>query len=315
MKGKGTSIKLRMVGFMSVAVLAGAVGQKAFAEKAPPAGNPEDKDLAAVGKKLANPLASLWALNFNVEALKFSDGDANSGDPQVGSDVIFQPILPIPLFGEGDDQWRVILRPVVPLIFSSSTPSGNGNFSQHSGIGDIEIPLVVSLPDSIAKKWIIGAGPVFEFPTGTDKKLGSRQYSMGPAIALGYKAEKSTSVLFFNYFWKIGEAGQSESVADVNKGSLLYSFTYSLPQAWQVGFNPTITYNDQGASGNQWNVPIGIFIGKTVKFNNKPVNIKAGFEYSVVSQDDYGKRALLRLQITPVIAGLIKNPIFGGGSK
>jgi hypothetical protein len=31
----------------------------------------------------------------------------------------------------------------------------------------------------------------------------------------------------------------------------------------------------------------------------------------VVSEDDYGKRAVFRFQITPVVPGLIKNPIFG----
>jgi len=31
----------------------------------------------------------------------------------------------------------------------------------------------------------------------------------------------------------------------------------------------------------------------------------------VVSQDDYGKILAFRLQVTPVIKSLIKNPIFG----
>jgi hypothetical protein len=44
-----------------------------------------------------------------------------------------------------------------------------------------------------------------------------------------------------------------------------------------------------------------------------PVKFQFGFEYSVVSQDDFGKRALFKLSIIPVISGLIKNPILGGG--
>jgi hypothetical protein len=32
-----------------------------------------------------------------------------------------------------------------------------------------------------------------------------------------------------------------------------------------------------------------------------------------VSQDDFGKRALIKLNIIPVISGLVQNPIFGGG--
>jgi hypothetical protein len=41
-------------------------------------------------------------------------------------------------------------------------------------------------------------------------------------------------------------------------------------------------------------VPVGLFVGKTVKFGNMPVNIKAGLEYSVVSEDTFGKRAAFR---------------------
>jgi hypothetical protein len=91
----------------------------------------------------------------------------------------------------------------------------------------------------------------------------------------------------------------------------LYALTFNLPQAWQAGLNPTITYNDKASSGNKWNVPIGVFVGKTIKVGNTPLNLKFGLEHSVVSQDDFGKRTAFRIQITPVIPSLIKNPIFG----
>ena len=85
-----------------------------------------------------------------------------------------------------------------------------------------------------------------------------------------------------------------------------------LPNAWQVGMNPTITYNAQAAGpDNRWNVPVGLFAGKTIKIGKLPVNIKVGGEYSVVSPDTFGQRFQFRFQITPVIPGLIKNPIFG----
>ena len=75
--------------------------------------------------------------------------------------------------------------------------------------------------------------------------------------------------------------------------------------------NPTITYNDQADSKNKWNVPVGLFVGKTIKIGKMPVNIKAGLEYSVVSEDTFGKRTAFRFQITPVIPSLITDPIFG----
>jgi hypothetical protein len=40
------------------------------------------------------------------------------------------------------------------------------------------------------------------------------------------------------------------------------------------------------------------------------VKFQLGAEYSVVSQDDFGKRFMLKLNIIPVIAPLIKKPLF-----
>jgi hypothetical protein len=87
-----------------------------------------------------------------------------------------------------------------------------------------------------------------------------------------------------------------------------------LKDGWQVGTNPTLSYNDQASSENKWNIPVGVFVGKTTKFGKLPVNIKLGVEYSVVSPDAFGQRAAVRLQITPIVPGLVKNPILGGGS-
>ena len=87
--------------------------------------------------------------------------------------------------------------------------------------------------------------------------------------------------------------------------------TFALKDAWQIGTNPTISYNDKARSGDKWNVPVGVFVGKTHKFGKTPVNIKLGVEYSVVRPDTFGQQAAIRLQVTPIIKGLVKNPIFG----
>ena len=203
------------------------------------------------------------------------------------------------------------MRPVIPLIWSTPIPEGFDEFDDQSGIGDIQLPFVFTVPDSIAGSWILGAGPVFEFPTATDDDLGAEQWSAGPAIALGHKGKSLTAVLFFNYFSKIGSAGQDDDTPDTSKGTLLYSLQYALKDGWQVGTNPTISYNDKATSGNKWNVPVGVFIGRTIKIGKVPVNIKLGVEYSVVRPDAFGQEAAVRLQVTPIIPSLIQNPIFG----
>ena len=61
---------------------------------------PEHGSLSEIGAKLANPVADVWAL-FTQFDLTFSDGDLNTGDAKVGVNMIFQPIMPFPLYGEG----------------------------------------------------------------------------------------------------------------------------------------------------------------------------------------------------------------------
>jgi hypothetical protein len=43
-----------------------------------------------------------------------------------------------------------------------------------------------------------------------------------------------------------------------------------------------------------------------------PVKIQVGAEYSVVRQDDFGKVALFKVNIIPVIPSLVKSPMLGG---
>jgi hypothetical protein len=285
-------------------------------EPAPIAHNrPEHGSLGEVGAKLSDPTSDVWALAMNFQGPVFYDGDLNTGSPEVGGNMVFQPILPFPLYGTGKNAWKMISRPVIPFIFSVPVPrdATPDNFKNVGGIGDIEIPLLVNLPEAIAGNWILGAGPIFEFPSATNDALGSNQYSVGPAVVFGYKTKSLIAVLFPNYFFGVGSSGDRKpSQATTSKLSLLYSFAYNLPNAWQVGFNPTITYNDNALSGNKWDVPVGLFAAKTIAIGGVPIKIQAGVEYSVVSPDAFGKRANFRFQITPVIPGLVKNPIFGG---
>lgn len=274
---------------------------------------PEHGSLGNIGAKLADPTSNVWALSFNIQGPTFYDGDLNSGDPEVGGNVIFEPVLPFPLYGTGENQWKMITRPVIPIVFSQPSPTGFNQFSHPGGLGDIQLPLLVNPPPRMTKHWIFGAGPAFEFPTSTNDALGAQQYSVGPAVVVGYKTKKWTAALFPNYFFGVGDRSDRKATTPTtSKLSLLYAFTYNLPDAWQVGFNPTISYNDKAASGNKWDVPVGLFAAKMIKIGRVPFKIQAGLEYSVVSPDAFGKRANFRFVLTPVIPGLVKNPIFGG---
>jgi len=264
--------------------------------------------LAEVGAKLSNPISDVWA-HFTEFTMAFNDGDVNDGDPEIGGGVIYQPILPVPIYGKGKDEWRLIVRPTIPLLLGQPVPQGPNSFDNKTGIGDTLLPLPLSAPTG---SWILALGPTFLLPTSTKDSLGDQQWGAGPAGVFGYKNKTTTLVAFPQYHFGIGGRGDRGGKSTVSKLSLLYAAYLNLPDAWQVGMNPTINYNDKASSGNKWNVPLGLLVAKTVAIGGRPVKFQFGFEYSVVSEDDFGKRMLFKLNVIPVVGALIKNPIFGG---
>ena len=289
----------------------------AFVTLAPVAGAQEPRaapasDPAAAGRKLSNPLGDVWAL-FSRFELNFADGDVNAGDSKIGGRMIFQPILPVPLFGEGASQWNFIIRPTLPVLFSEAVPTGLNTFDHTGGLGDFQLPSVIAPPTG---NWILGAGPAFLFPTATDDAFGRQQWGFGPALVVGYRTEGATFGVFGQYYFGIGSTGDREpGLADASYLNLLYFLSVNLANAWQFGFSPTITYDRRATSDNRWNVPVGLVVNKTTLLGKLPVKFSFGLEYSVVSQDVYGDRGRLVLEVIPVIPALIRRPILGGARR
>jgi hypothetical protein len=266
----------------------------------------EHGTLGEVGAKLSNPVSDVWAL-FTEFDLSFSDGNFNRGDAKVGSAMNFQPIMPVPL----TDNWKVIVRPSVPVQFNSPVPDGqspNNSYNYEAGLSDILLPLPFTHK---LGNWIVAAGPTFLLPTATSKELGSQQWGIGPTAVFGYKNKDMVVGVFPQYHFKIANRGdQRNRTKDVSKMNLLYFAYWNLPNAWQLGINPVITYDNKASSGNRWNVPVSLGFTKTTKVGSMPVKFQFAVEYSVVSQDDFGKRALIKLNIIPVISSLVSEPIF-----
>ena len=92
------------------------------------------------------------------------------------------------------------------------------------------------------------------------------------------------------------------SGADTRLSSLQCFYFLSLGDGWQVGAGPTATYDWNAASGNRWNVPVGLGIAKTAKIGGLTVKFNVEADYSVVRQDNFGPEWLFKFTITPVIA-------------
>lgn len=279
---------------------------------------------AEAGKKLSDPLSDIWALFTEID-YTWSEGKLTDGKWRSGQAVIFQPIMPIPL----SENWKLITRPTIPVILQQDVPAGFNcqfvdcvrneggglslapgtsiNFDNNSGLGDAFVPLMLSPKPKEGEKIGWGLGPTFLFPTATDDQLGTDTWEAGVAGLVTYKTPKLTAFVFPQYWWSYAEDGDAE---ETSHASILYGAWYNLPNAWQVGIAPSITYNHKASSDNKWNVPVGIMFAKTVKFGKMPVKFQWGAEKSIVRQENYGKDWMIRLNIIPVIPGLFQKPIF-----
>jgi hypothetical protein len=269
--------------------------------------HPEHGSLAEIGNKLSNPVSEVWALNTEFD-LFFSDGDVNKGDSKIGGRMILQPVVPIPLYGKGENAWKLITRPAIPVIFSQPVPIAFDNFDNLGGLADITLPTLLSPP---AGHWILALGPTWLFPTATQDAFGRQQWGVGPAGAVGYTTKQWIAFIFPQYFFGIG-GWNNKATPDASFLNMIYAFFYNLPNGWQIGTNPTISYDNKASSGNKWNVPVGITVTKTTKIGDLPVKFQLGIEYSVVKQDTFGQVAQIKLNIIPVVKSFIKEPIFGG---
>jgi hypothetical protein len=277
---------------------------------AKPAGD-SNQDLAEVGRKLANPVSDVWAL-FTEFDFTFNGGDAPHGiEDEFAFSTLFEPVMPIKL----TDSWKLITRPTIPIIWTSPVPTfasdGSIDFDRRFGLGDIALPLVPSPNAGLhfgGGELVGGLGPSFVFPTSTDDAFGNQKWEIGPAAVAVFKTKKTTTGVFPQYWWGVADRGSDRP--DTSHGDFLYFFFYDLPEAWQIGINPTITFDAKAARGNKWNVPIGMTVAKTTRIGKMPVKFQLGVEYSVVAEDFYGKRGMIKLNIIPVIPDLIKNPLF-----
>jgi hypothetical protein len=175
--------------------------------------DPEHGSMGNVGAKLANPVSDMWSIQFNVQGPTWNDGDLNLGSPEMGGNVLFQPVMPIPLYGSGEDTWRLIVRPILPIVFAQPIPTcdtaGCDQFEDKGGLGDWDWELLFTAPSSftrLPKNLILGVGTTVVFPTSTSDALGNQQFAMGPALVAGWKTGKFTAVTLTSYNFHIGDA-------------------------------------------------------------------------------------------------------------
>jgi hypothetical protein len=265
-----------------------------------------------LSQKTTDPTSDI-AQVFTQFALTVNDGDDNKGDAKVAGNIVFQPIIPIPLYGSGDDEWRFVSRPTIEFRARQPVPQRERNqFNRKTGWSDLTLPLPLSPPKSVTGKWLMALGPDFSFPTASHKSFGKQQWSAGVTGILGYTAENWIAGVYPQFYWGFADQGRDDDVKQARFGNMFYWFWYNLSDSLQVGLSPTINYNDQASSGNKWNVPVGLGLAKMLNIGGTMTRIEVAAEYSVVREKDWGEVARIKINIIPIVPRPIGSSIFGG---
>ena len=240
------------------------------------------QDTDALAKAAQNPISSLISLPFQWNS-NFAVGPLNK--PQHVLNI--QPVYPLSL----NDDWNLITRTILPVISQPAFGQGQG---RETGLGDIQFTAFFSPTKPAAGGWIWGAGPVLQFDTASDDRLGQGAFGLGPAVvALKISGPWVVGGLL-NNIWSVSE---DNGRADINQ--LLFqpfiNFNFVSHPGRYLTFAPVITANWE-ADSDKWVVPLGLGIGQIMKFGKQPVNLQASFYYNV-ERPDQAPEYQIRLQI------------------
>jgi hypothetical protein len=234
---------------------------------------------AELAMQAQNPVADLMImpLQYNID---FGIGPADA----LQQTLKFMPVIP---FALGPD-WNVITRTIIPWIDAES-PVDGGN--DKSGLGDIQQSFFVT-PKKPVGGWILGAGPIIQYPSATDDALGSEKWGAGPSVIVLQQKSGWTCGLLANHVWSF--AG-TENRSNVNMTFLQPFLAKTTKSFTTFSLNTESIYDWQGG---QWTVPINVSIGQMVKIGKLPISLELGYRYYAETPDygpDWGLRFFVKL--------------------
>jgi hypothetical protein len=247
---------------------------------ATPAGAQEGDAAAELAKKLANPVSSLISVPFQFNY----DGDIGPDDRGERWGVNIQPVIPISL----NEDWNLISRTILPVVHQDEVAPGVGS---QTGLGDTVQSFFFS-PVEPVQGWIVGAGPVFLLPTGTDRLLTADKWGAGPTAVALKQTGPWTYGMLANHIWSFGGSGRR---SDVDATFLQPFLSYTTPSAWTFTLNSEGTYDWEA---DDWAVPLNAFVSKLVAIGSQRVQLGAGLRYWAASSDGGPEGLGARLVVT-----------------
>ena len=124
---------------------------------------------------------------------------------------------------------------------------------------------------------------------------------------VGYLTKEYFIGVFPQQWWSIG--GQ-HCRPDTNQMNLQPIATIFFGEGWSLGYSGNILADWNAPSEDVWTVPVGLGLGKVVKFGRLPVKIQLAVQYMPVHPRISGQEWNVQVLITPVLPKLIKGVLF-----
>jgi hypothetical protein len=238
------------------------------------------QDKESLTKELANPIAALTLLPFQVDYNKGHGVDGNGKNWTLK----IQPVIPFSI----NDDWNLISRTILPVIDQQDVFPGSGE----SGLGDTAQSFFLSPnePGPFGEVW--GAGLVVLLPTATDDLLGTEKWGIGPT-AIGLKQVGPwTFGGLINHIESVGGNGDR---ADVSQTFLQPFLSYATEKHTTFSLDAEATYDWKS---EQWSVPLNFEVKQLVMIGKAPIQIGAGARYWADSPDNGPEGWGLRITAT-----------------
>jgi hypothetical protein len=221
-----------------------------------------------LAKETQNPVANLISVPF-----QNNTGFGLGENDRVRNTLNIQPVYPI-----NAGKVNVIIRTIAPVVYQPDLAAESGGTF---GLGDVNATAFVT--PAAAGKVIWGVGPILSFPSGSDGKLTTGKWGVGPSAVVLTMPGPWVLGLLVNNVWSV--AGD-ENRDDVNAMLVQYFAAYNLPHGWRVATGPIITANWKAGGDDRWTVPFGAGVGKLHRFGKLPVNLSAHGYYNVVHPEN-----------------------------
>ena len=239
-------------------------------------------------------MSSIWSISN-----QFNNFELNNG--QWSNNWNFQPVMPVSLTKD----LNLITRPVMPFYNIVPHETSPGEFARDAGLGDLALLELLSPANS--GNWVLGAGPTAIFPTATSGFTGQGKWQLGPSVVVGYLTKEFFIGVFPQQWWSIG--GQSRPARYEPDEPATHRYDL-LRRGLEHRVSGNILADWTAPSEDVWTVPVGLGLGKVVKFGRLPVKIQLAVQYMPVHPRISGQEWNVQVQITPVIPKLIKGVLF-----